>query len=242
MTVTTDEGGVGLSRADWHSRAVACELLAFSLRYPTFELAEAVMSGEWQEAACEVASALALDVPAGFAAESLAVDASGAPVASVGELFHVLRIEATRLFVGSPEPAVSPYEGLWRASDDGVKGLLFVNPHSIAVERFMSECGLGRPAGTNEPLDHIAVELEFLQFLASMAAGIVEVRSGGVAAADLPGGSPELAFAAFAGDHVQQWAPRFAESAASAARIPFYRAAARLLAALLASWLPQGRR
>ncbi|MEI3231974.1 MAG: molecular chaperone TorD family protein [Gordonibacter pamelaeae] len=62
--------------------------------------------------------------------------------------------------MGAPEPAVSPYEGVWRAADDGVQALLFVNPHSMEVERFMRACGLGRPEGTNEPLDHVATECE----------------------------------------------------------------------------------
>ena len=49
-------------------------------------------------------------------------------------LFHRLRTEATRLFVGAPNPVASPYEGVWRAEDDGVQPLLFVNPHSMDVD------------------------------------------------------------------------------------------------------------
>ena len=45
------------------------------------------------------------------------------------------------------------YEGVWAAEADGVQPLLFVNPRSMEVERFMRSCGLGRPEGTNEPLD-----------------------------------------------------------------------------------------
>ncbi len=88
-------------------------------------------------------------------------------------LLGALRPEATRLFVGAPAPAVSPYEGVWRAADDGVQALLFVNPHSMEVERFMRACGLGRPEGTNEPLDHVATECELLEHLALRAAGAV---------------------------------------------------------------------
>ncbi len=78
----------------------------------------------------------------------------------------------------------SPYEGVWRAADDGVQALLFVNPHSMEVERFMRSCGLGRPEGTNEPLDHVATECELLEHLALRAAG-AEPPEGAPAGSDL---------------------------------------------------------
>lgn len=199
-------GGAGagaappLSAEGWMLRAAACELLALGLRYPGAELAGAVASGEWTEATGEIAAALGLALPEGFADGAAgAVDgaggaadagrrggADGAAGAAEGDadaaaLLHALRAEATRLFVGAPEPACSPYEGVWRAADDGVEALLFVNPHSMAVERFCRSCGLGRPEGTNEPLDHAATELELLQHLASLAAARA---AGGADAAD----------------------------------------------------------
>ncbi|MVN62794.1 TorD/DmsD family molecular chaperone, partial [Gordonibacter urolithinfaciens] len=144
-----------------------------------------------------------------------------------------LRPEATRLFVGAPEPAVSPYEGVWRAADDGVQALLFVNPHSMEVERFMRGCGLGRPEGTNEPLDHVATECELMEHLALRAAG-AEPPGGAPAGADLPGGSPEAAYGAFLEGHARTWMPRFAERVAAETRAPFYRDAATFLGALVA--------
>lgn len=184
-------GGAGagaappLSAEGWMLRAAACELLALGLRYPGAELAQAVASGEWAEAAEELATALGLALPEGFA-DGAAGAVDGAAGAAEGDadaaaLLHALRAEATRLFVGAPEPACSPYEGVWRAADDGVEALLFVNPHSMAVERFCRSCGLGRPEGTNEPLDHAATELELLQHLASLAAARA---AGGASAAD----------------------------------------------------------
>ena len=172
----------------WTLRAAACELLAFSLRYPTLELAQVVSSGEWADTAEEVAASLGLELPGTFAEDARA---------NAGEdpetLLHALRAEATRLFVGAPEPACSPYEGVWRAKDDGVQALLFVNPHSMAVERFCRNCGLGQPKGTNEPLDYVATELELLQYLASLEADIAAPAEGGPALADLPGSSAAAA-------------------------------------------------
>ena len=150
-----------MDEIDWATRATAWELAALSFRYPGPELEGAVASGEWAEAAREIVGALGLALPEGF----------GAGASAEG-----LRPEATRLFVGAPEPAVSPYEGVWRAADDGVRALLFVNPHSMEVERFMRACGLGRPEGTNEPLDHVATECELMEHLALRAAGAKIVR------------------------------------------------------------------
>ncbi|MBX9034554.1 molecular chaperone TorD family protein [Gordonibacter massiliensis] len=262
------------------------ELLAFSLRYPDAELAEAVASGEWADAASEVADALGLDAapcrsegaaegPARLRSESDAEapvpghpergaetpslcrpeqsaatpvpchperSAAGAeskdlpqPGALAGDrvpdaLLSSLRAEATRLFVGAPDAACSPYEGVHRAAEDGVQALLFVNPHSMEVERFMRACGLGQPEGTNEPLDHAATECELLQYLAMLEAGIAGPPEGTGPAA-LPGGSPAAAYASFLEDHARAWMPRFAERLATESRESFYRAAAQLLSA-----------
>ena len=207
-----------MDEIDWATRATAWELAALSFRYPGPELEGAVASGEWAEAAREIAGALGLALPEGFGAG-----------ASAGGL----RPEATRLFVGAPEPAVSPYEGVWRAADDGVQALLFVNPHSMEVERFMRACGLGRPEGTNEPLDHVATECELMEHLALRAAG-AEPPEGAPAGADLPGGSPEAAYGAFLEWHARAWMPRFADAVAAESRVPFYRDAAAFLGALVA--------
>ncbi len=235
MTVTADT---------WQARAALCELLALSFRYPDDVLVGAIASGEWGEAAEEIAGALGLAWPADGApgaAEAAAVD-------DPDELKHALRAEATRLFVGAPEPLCSPYEGVWRAADDGVQALLFVNPHSMDVERFCKACGLGRPEGTNEPLDHVATEFELLEYLALRAAVDAAVEAGDpvedadegepgdvVASADLPGGSPAAAYDQFMDEHVRIWTPRFADKAAEDARLGFYPQAGSLLKAFVAA-------
>lgn len=221
--------------ADWETLATAWELASLSFRYPDETLAQAVRSGQWAEAAREVVVAVCGDVPVAFG-ESLAelvAFVDGASEMSCDALLHELRAEATRLFVGAPEAACSPYEGVWRAQADGVEALLYVNPHSMAVERFCRACGLGRPEGTNEPLDHVATECELLEVLALRAAGAVSVGASVVADADLPGGSPEAAYEAFVHEHVAQWVPQFVQELRAQARHPFFRAAAEYLAALL---------
>ena len=201
----------------WQTRAAAWELAALSFRYPGSELAGAVASGEWAEAAREVAGALGFALPEGF---------------GPGMTADGLRAEATRLFVGAPEPAASPYEGVWAARADGVQALLFVNPRSMEVERFVRACGLGRPEGTNEPLDHVAAECELLSYLASLAAG-APAPEGALETAGLPGGSPGAAYGSFLEGHARSWMPAFARAVAAEARHPFYQDAAAYLGALV---------
>ncbi len=214
-------------RSVWQIRATAYELLALSFRYPEKALVRAIVSGEWADAVSEVAAAL--EVP-------LEIDpAEGAVLyadCDEGETLHMLRRDATRLFVGAPEPEVSPYEGVWRAKDDGVRPLLFVNPHSMDVERFMKACGVGQPEDTNEPLDHIATEMELLQWLSMVEAGMASLP-GHLDAAFLPGGSAAAAHDEFLVDHVRVWVPRFSDEIAEKAREPFYRMAAQALKAFV---------
>lgn len=218
----------------WQVRAAAWELLAFSFRYPGDELAEAVSSGEWAHAATEIAEAQGLAGTSLPPAAGLVGPAKLPAGDEEGWELHTLRAEATRLFVGAPEVVASPYEGVWRAAEEGVQALLFVNPHSMDVERFMRACGLGQPAGTNEPLDHVATECELLQYLASLEADIVAPPEGTPAPTDLPGGSPAAAYEAFLAEHARIWMPRFAEAVAAETCVPFYRAAALLLQAAAA--------
>lgn len=211
----------------WQVRTTAWELLSLSFAYPTHDVAAAVASEEWADAAQEIATALGLELAFG-AFEGMDIYVGAEEEA----LLHQLRTEATRLFVGAPSPVVSPYEGVWRAEDDGVQPLLFVNPHSMEVERFMKQCGLGRPEGTNEPLDHAGTECSLLEFLAGVEAGIMALPEG-IDAASLPGGSAEAAYAKFLEDHAQTWMPRFAAKTADETREPFYCAVSALLAVLL---------
>ena len=243
----------------WQARAAMCELLALSFRYPEDKvLAEAIASGEWGEAADEIAGALGL----AWSSAAAPGAAEAAALADPADIQKELRPEATRLFVGAPQAACSPYEGVWRATAEGVQPLLFVNPHSMAVERFCKACGLGRPEGTNEPLDAVWTELELLEYLALRAAAdaaeaegiagdaaavedvvededtLEEFEDPGepgdvVASADLPGGSPEAAWDEFVADHARQWMLQFTAAVQEESRVPFYRQAASLLAAFI---------
>lgn len=196
----------------WQARAAMCELLALAFRYPNEELVSIVMSGEWTDAASEISGALGIEWEANDDA-LLSSDAEGE--------FHEMRQEATRLFIGAPEAAVSPYEFFWRSEDDGIRPLLLVNPYSTEVERFCNECGLGKSDDiANESLDSVWTELELLEILAARAAA----------------GDADAAakYDSFLEEHALAWMPRFADAVKRKATLEFYAQAADLLDRFLA--------
>lgn len=209
---------------DWATTASVCEFLAVSLAYPDDAVVQAIQSGEWSAAVCEIAGVLGVEL-----------DAEVETWADSEEAKHALRREATRLFLGPHEPPVSIYEGIWSAHDRGVAPLLFVSQAAMDVERFCAACGLGRPAGTNESLDHCSTELEVLQYLASVEAGIVVPCEGAPTAEKLPGGSAAEAYGEFFNDHIITWMPRFADALERETRLGFYKVAAQILRAFVDS-------
>lgn len=94
---------------------------------------------------------------------------------------------------------------------EGVKPLLFVNPHSVEVERFVKDHGFARPEGTNEPLDHVATECELLQAFAMRAMA--------------DSGSSE-AYIQFLEEHLRVWIDDFCAECQNVTSEPFYKAAA----------------
>lgn len=213
----------------WQIRATAWELAAFSFRYPTSELAEAVASGEWLAAAREIAEALGIALPECFGEGMPSVE-NPLDNSAVDSFFHESRAEATRLFVGPSEPVCSPYEGVWRAKAEGVKPLLFVSTHAMEVERFVKSCGFTRPEGTNDPFDHVATECELLEALALRAVqGAGDAGESGSG----NGASASELYAQFLNEHMRAWVNDFCTALSKETREPFYRAAAVYLQALV---------
>jgi TorA maturation chaperone TorD len=206
----------------WVARSALYEILALALRYPTDTLTDALSSGEFAEALAEIMLLNQLDAAAASAAAAELVQYQGQ---SADELLHALRREHTYLYVGAPSPAVSPYAGVWWAQAAGVEPLLFVNKESMAVERFMRNCGIGQPKGTNEPLDHIATECEFLHYLALVNAQVAKPQDDVCIS--------QTAFSDFYATHFKDFAQKFANATIEHSRIAFYKGIAQVLAALM---------
>lgn len=202
------------------AQAALYELLALSFGYPRKELAQALIAGEYRDTVHELADILDLSLEEDFDSYLLPYEQ-----AEEKDTVHTLRIEYTRLFIGSSEPLVSPYEGVWKAKDDGVQPLLFVNPHSVAVEKFYAEYGIGNPEGKNEPLDHISSELEFLQFLTLVSSGMMSTPLSSEKTID----EHTQAIEQFKQEHTSTWVPKFAEAVIEQTKEPFFVGAATLI-------------
>jgi len=210
---------------DWKALAALFELLSMSFRYPDRELIDALVSGEYKAALSEMAETLKISFP-----DEVISKLSVYEQADPELLFHALRAEATRLFIGAPKPLVSPYEGVWRSKADGDQALLFLNPYSIDVEVFYRTYGLGQPEGKNEPLDHVSTELEFLQYVSMLEAGMLEA---GILDANVMeeglNKNWSTVFHCFMEEHIMTWMPRFADATISESRESFYNVAATIL-------------
>lgn len=147
---------------NWMAKAAWYELLSMCFLNPSRESMGAFASGEAVEAVCEIGEFVGLEQPMLDDASNLLARYQGS---DVEEIFHELRREQTRLFVGAGDPVVTPYAGVWSAQRQGKRPLLMVGSESIAIERFMVERGVSRPKGTGGPVDHIGSLLEFLSVL-----------------------------------------------------------------------------
>lgn len=205
----------------WLERAALYELLALGFRYPTDTLIHALTSGEFAEALEELAKLNGIDA---HSIKTSIEDLSEYRGVGTTELIRTLRVEYTYLFIGEKEPVVSPYAGIWWSHKKGIPPLLFVNKETRAVKDFMRSCGITQAVGTNEPLDHIATELEFLHYLCLRRAKVAlpDEFSQDVTL-------PERAYEDFYENHFVPWNQDFAATVREKGRIPFYRALALIL-------------
>ena len=207
----------------WADRAAICELLALSFAQPTSVLGQAVSSGEWLAAVEDACQLLGAPLP-----EGPAIEMPGAETAR-----HALNVEWSRLFIGTPDIMVYAYEGPFLARQRGEKALMFVSKEARGMDGLVRQVGLGRPDGTNEPLDFVAAELELMEYLAGVEAGVIAPAEG-VDPATFPGGSAGAAYDGFLEHHARIWMPAFAQEVAGKTRLPFFQAAAHLLQAFTA--------
>lgn len=205
----------------WMARAMWFELLALGLLKPERAVAEALCSGEYAAACCDAGVALGVseDVVAAIAREL-----SGYEGADADKTYHQILREYTRLFVGEHEPLITPFAGVRAAQARGQRGLLFVGPESMAIERFMRRCGVAKDlaAGqSNDPVDHIGTLCEFCKFLCLVNARAVAPAEG--AAVD------PSDFDRFLAEHFASYATWCAAQIRELSSVPFYRALADML-------------
>ena len=212
----------GRTPDEWMALAAAFELAALGLTPVQRELADALVSGEYADACAEVAAACGLD----------GVDASvltGYTGMDPDQVFHEIRRERTRLFVGERRPLITPYVGVWLAEQRGQRGHLMIGEESMAIERFMKARGVVKDLAAgqkNDPMDHIGTVCEFMQFLCLVNARAVA-----------PAAGREVADGDFDEFHERHFAPYARWCAARVteeARTPFFQHKAQMLRVLAA--------
>lgn len=202
-------------------RAVLFELLSLGLLKPQMETARVLCAGEFGQAAGEVLGALGCSEDDCVSVGSLLEAYDGSEAETV---YREISREFTRLFVGPGDPLVTPYAGVRAAQVRGQRGLLFVGPESMAVERFMKRCGVAKDLATgqsNDPVDHIGTMCEFCKFLCVVNAhAVVPVEGARVEADD---------FDCFMADHFVPYATWCASQIRELSEVPFYLAMADML-------------
>lgn len=174
------------------------ELMALSFSYPDREFMDLIQSGKYKDAYLELAGLVGLDEQT---ISDMTATLDDMAQRDTEELFHELRIEYTRMFVGTPKPLVSISEGVWLAHKrgDGVV-LAVINKGTIAVERFMKSCGIFPSETNREPIDNIYTECEFMQYLLTKPTFPDDFVH-----------TPSEAYDLFLKEHLAAWIPGFAE-------------------------------
>ncbi len=138
-----------------------------------------------------------------------------------------LRIDHAALFVGPFALRAPPYGSIYLEG-----GHTLIGDTTLAAAARYAMAGL--TVTLHEPADHIAVELEFMHYLAALGAKALE-RGDRDEAARLAGEAR-----GFLTEHVGAWAPRFCEAVKQGAETRFYRTLADCLQAFLAAEVSPG--
>ncbi|CAA7620504.1 molecular chaperone TorD family protein [Magnetospirillum sp. UT-4] len=168
------------------------QLLAIAFAYPGAELADAVASGAFRD---EMAAASRAASPA---LAEIAAQWSGAFQGVERRELESQYLAAFELDL--PASPVSLYEGSYGGGSDRAQVLL-------EVKAFYQHFGLSMPAEMREAEDHLAAELEFMQFLTAKQA---------LAESEGADAGPYLrAQRDFLSRHLARWLPRFTAATAN---------------------------
>lgn len=133
-----------------------------------------------------------------------------------------LLVDYTRLFIGPPRPAASPYGTSWLSGDANV-----VVDHAHDVQEYYARGGFDMDEDFRDLPDHIAVELEFLYRVLFTRAQALDAGN------DPQRTELDELHQGFLMNHVGKWAPRFAAAVRVHAATDFYRMLADLTIAFV---------
>jgi TorA maturation chaperone TorD len=198
------------------ARGVFYRLCAQAFRYPGDG-----WQAEWDEAARGVGAALEVLTSTGSCPDPMhdAFDLAWASARDVERL----RADHARLIGPSPRAGATPYGTEW----SGAAGEILQYHQLADLSGFYRAFGLELSRACDERVDHLAVELAFLQFLCLKEAHAEETGLDGLAAAARAGQMK------FLGEHVLPWACACGTRLRGLGADGFYGHAATLLEAFL---------
>ncbi|MFV0423577.1 TorD/DmsD family molecular chaperone [Oleidesulfovibrio sp.] len=136
--------------------------------------------------------------------------------AAVAEFCDTIQTDFVRLFVNDKAGvAAPPYESLY-PSDEHVHASRMMGPPALAMQKRLAEAGLERAVSSNEPADHLCIQLEYLYYQLSRGWNDADMTA-------------LQAAASFARGTMLPWFGRFRRSLAAADDKGFYTVAADLL-------------
>jgi len=151
--------------------------------------------------------------------------ASDSPSPSV----EALAREHLRLFVGPGHVPCPPYEAVYRKDRPNLERGLVMGPSTADVRRAYRAAGLMISKTYTDLPDHIAAEMEFMQFLCVEESKCL--REGN----ELELKRVRAMQRDFLNKHIELWVPDFAEGVLAKTNSPFYTLAASLLKAFTKS-------
>jgi len=143
---------------------------------------------------------------------------SGKDTASIDPL--ELRVEYNRLFVGPGRLPCPPYESVYRKDRAADEMGTLMGPSALDVKSRYAEAGLEISKSFKDYPDHVAVELEFMNFLCSKEAATTD----DVEKEDLRRKQRE-----FLEKHIRKWAGEFSDRVLKNTNSLFYKTAASFL-------------
>lgn len=132
-------------------------------------------------------------------------------------------VEFAGLFLGPQPPAAVPFASFYLSETRQL-----MNEITLQVRKYYLDAGMAAKELHRVPDDHIALELEFMAWLADEAA--MNLEKGDAMKAVKAGTRLEV----FQQEHLTKWAPLFADRLSAGAESDFYRGAALALKGLVA--------
>lgn len=126
--------------------------------------------------------------------------------------------ESTRVFIGPLKPLVVPYASFYLSESRQL-----MTDETIEVRRRYLDAGMAIKELYKVPDDHIGIELEFLYYLASESASLLQQGRHAEAT------TFQVMKTDFISSHMALWVPRFAEQLAATTHEDFFKGAALLL-------------